>query len=69
MVPMQTEPLFVRVHEASRLLGVPRSTLYREVQRGSIPSRKIGGAVIIPKWFVVEGGEPDGGHTTRSTQR
>ena len=39
------------VAEAAKVLGVSKSLLYREIQRGNctIPYRKIGGRIIIPQ--------------------
>lgn len=64
-----SEPLFIRVSEASKILSIPVSTLYREAKRGSIPSRRIGTVVVIPAWFVKEGGEPNGSHPTSTRKR
>lgn len=38
----------LRAEEAYRLLGIGRSTFYRAVQRGEIPSIRIGRRVLIP---------------------
>lgn len=65
----EPDPLFVRVAEAARLLSVSTTTLYREAHRGTIPCRHIGGTVVIPMWFVREGGEPHVHHSARSSQR
>ncbi len=41
-------PLAVSVPEAGRMLGLSRSSTYVAVQRGEIPSVRVGGRVLIP---------------------
>lgn len=41
-------PLAVSVPEAGRLIGLSRSSAYAAVQRGEIPSVRIGGRVLVP---------------------
>lgn len=40
--------LSVSVPEAARMLGLSRSSTYAAVQRGEIPSVRVGGRVLIP---------------------
>lgn len=40
--------LSVSVPEAAQLLGLSRSSTYAAVQRGEIPSVRVGGRVLIP---------------------
>jgi excisionase family DNA binding protein len=37
------------VEEAAQLLGISRSFAYEAVQRGEIPSMRIGGRILVPK--------------------
>lgn len=40
-------PLAVRVKEVSRLLSVPRSTIYAWIDRGVLPAAKIGEVTLV----------------------
>ena len=41
-------PLTVRVAQVVRLLNVPRSTIYKWVQNGTLPACKVDGIYLIP---------------------
>ena len=41
-------PLAVRPGEAARLIGLSRAEVFRRLQRGEIPSVKVGHARLIP---------------------
>ncbi len=41
-------PATLTVEQAGRLLGISRSSAYRGVNRGEIPSFRIGGRIIVP---------------------
>lgn len=41
------EPLAIPIHEAARLGGVSRSTIYQEIAKGKLKFRKIGRRTII----------------------
>lgn len=48
------------VTEAAQLLGIGRNTAYSAVQRGELPSLRIGGRVLIPTARLIallEGGD------------
>lgn len=48
------------VTEAAQLLGIGRNTAYSAVQRGDLPSLRIGGRVLIPTarlLALLEGGD------------
>lgn len=44
----QSDRLAYRLQEAANHLGVSRTTLWRRIASGDIPTRKIGGVVVIP---------------------
>lgn len=46
------EKKFYAVAEASAKLGVSQITLYRGVESGKIPSKRIGSRVMLPSSFV-----------------
>lgn len=41
-------PATITVEQAGQLLGISRSSAYRGVNRGEIPSIRIGGRIIVP---------------------
>ena len=52
--------LVFTVEEAAQLLGISRSFAYEAVQRGEIPSMRIGRRILVPKaalvrWLASEG--------------
>ena len=48
MAPVENRLVFT-VEEAAQLLGISRSFAYEAVQRGDIPSMRIGRRVLVPK--------------------
>ena len=42
-----TEPLAVTIHEAARLSGIGRSTIYAEIKSGNLKIRKVGRRTIV----------------------
>lgn len=48
----QTEKKFYPVAEAAQKLGVAAITLYRGIESGKIPSKRIGSRVMLPGSFV-----------------
>lgn len=48
----ELEKHFYPVAEAAKKLGVSQITIYRGVQAGKIPSKKIGSRVMVPGSFV-----------------
>jgi len=48
----ETEKQFYHVSEAAKKLGVSPITIYRGVQAGKIPSKKIGSRVMVPGSYV-----------------
>jgi excisionase family DNA binding protein len=45
--PYKTDPLTVRIPEASRLTGIGRSKLYELIAEGSIEIVKVGGMTLV----------------------
>lgn len=43
------ERLTLTVEEAARLLGISRNSAFRAVQRGQLPSVRIGRRILIPR--------------------
>jgi excisionase family DNA binding protein len=41
------EPVFVRPHDVARILKVHRVTVYRWIESGQLPARKIGNVVFV----------------------
>jgi excisionase family DNA binding protein len=54
-------PLAVSVPEAAALLGLSRSTAYAAVNRGEIPSVRIGGRVLVPLRKLEQLVDPEAG--------
>ena len=48
----QAERKFYSIADASQKLGVAQITLYRQVEAGTIPFKRIGSRVMIPGSFV-----------------
>ena len=46
---MTTERLTISVSETARLLGISRSTAYQAVERGEIPSIRVGRRILVPR--------------------
>ena len=44
----RNEKKFYSVDEAAAKLGIASITMYRNVQAGKVPSKKVGGRVLIP---------------------
>lgn len=45
----RTERLTYEVEEAGRMLGISRGAAYQAVQRGELPSIRIGKRIVIPR--------------------
>jgi excisionase family DNA binding protein len=52
------------VAEVAKLLGKHINTIYEWVQRGALPSEKIGGTIYIPKWALARLVAPDADATS-----
>lgn len=48
----QAEKKFYPVAEAATKLGVSQITLYRGIESGKIPAKRIGSRVVLPSSFV-----------------
>lgn len=47
-----TERKFYSVDEAAEKLGIASISVYRNIQQGKIPSKRVGGRLLIPGSFV-----------------
>lgn len=57
------QPVLLHADEAAALLGLGRSTVYRLLQSGELPSIRVGRAVRVPRaslarWIAAQTGEP-----------
>jgi excisionase family DNA binding protein len=59
MAPVENRLVFT-VEEAAQLLGISRSFAYEAVQRGDIPSMRIGRRILVPKAALQRFLEQDG---------
>jgi excisionase family DNA binding protein len=46
---VKTEPLFLRISEAARLLAMSRSAAYAAIRSGQLPSVRVAGKWRIPR--------------------
>jgi len=69
----QTEPIFVRLSEAARLLSMSRSAAYEAMKAGAIPAVRIAGKWRVPRAalerLVAEAMKPTAGSDTESVAR
>jgi excisionase family DNA binding protein len=49
-----SECMTVTVEEAARLLGISRNSAFRAVQRGQLPSIRIGRRILVPRARLAE---------------
>lgn len=54
----QKEVLFIGVAEAAKRLGVSASLLYREIDLGKFPAKRIGGRIVISIKVLEQMAEP-----------
>jgi excisionase family DNA binding protein len=47
-VIMETRPVYLTVPEVAKLLRLTRVTIYKKIQRGEIPSLRLGGPIRVP---------------------
>ncbi len=53
--PINPEQKYVSPRQLARVLGVSEFLIYREVNAGSIPHRKLGQRILIPvSWIAKE---------------
>lgn len=55
---MDDKPLFVSVPEAARRLSISRSLLYREIDEGRFPAKRIGGRIVVSVKVIEQMAEP-----------
>jgi len=48
MPPISDHELLLRIDAAARRLAISRATMYRLIQRGEVPTIRIGSAVRVP---------------------
>lgn len=53
------ERLWLRPKEVARITGLGITTVYDNIYRGDIPSRKVGDALLVPRSFVERGSKSD----------
>ena len=66
MAPRSDQELLLRVEVAAERLAVSRATLYRLIQRGELPTVRIGSAVRVPvmaieRWLADQMASQGGG--------
>jgi excisionase family DNA binding protein len=66
MATRTDQELLLRIDVAAERLAVSRATLYRMVQRGELPTVRIGTAVRVPvssleRWLADQMASPGGG--------
>ena len=55
---MEVKPLFIGVQKAAQLLGVSASLLYREIDAGRFPAKRIAGRIVISIKVIEQMAEP-----------
>lgn len=53
--PIPSDRLYLRPKEVARVLGLGLSTVYDGIYRGTIPSRKVGHALLVPRSYIENG--------------
>ena len=48
---------YYTIEQASKILQLSQSSLYRGIKKGDIPRAKFCGKVLIPAWFIRQGFE------------
>jgi excisionase family DNA binding protein len=49
-----SECMTLTVEEAARILGISRNSAFRAVQRGQLPSMRIGRRILVPRVLLTE---------------
>ena len=52
--PFEELPELLRAQEVRAYLGLGANAVYKALERGELPHRKIGGVIFIPKTALVE---------------
>ncbi len=52
--PFEELPELLRAQEVRAYLGLGANAVYKALERGELPHRKIGGVIFIPKAALVE---------------
>jgi len=51
---MTQQQIYLTVKEVAEILRVRPQTIYIRIKKGELPSRKIGGKILIPSDFIEE---------------
>lgn len=51
------ELAYYTIEQASKILQLSQSSIYRGIKKGVIPRAKFCGKVLIPAWFIRQGFE------------
>lgn len=51
------ELAYYTIEQASKILQLSQSSIYRGIRQGKIPRAKFCGKVLIPAWFIKQGFE------------
>jgi excisionase family DNA binding protein len=54
-----TEVAYYTIAQASKILQLSQTSIYRGIKKGEIPRAKFCGKVLIPAWFIKQGYEND----------
>lgn len=52
---MELEYAYYTIEQASKLLQLSPTSIYRGIKKGHIPKAKFCGKVLIPAWFIKQG--------------
>jgi excisionase family DNA binding protein len=50
-----TEVAYYTIAQASKILQLSQTSIYRGIKKGEIPRAKFCGKVLIPAWFIKQG--------------
>ena len=59
MLPKDDTRLGFSIPEVAKMIGLNRDTAYDRARDGEIPTRKIGGRLIVPRWWLESFATPD----------
>jgi excisionase family DNA binding protein len=50
--PIDPARVVYSVREVARMLGVGKSTVYDAINRGDVPTVRLGRRTLVPRWFI-----------------